>query len=232
MKIPYTKEHGAWVMFAIAFVTGTAKAERVDEVNLVLFLSMALFLMAKAPVSGFLRTSDKSGLPFIALYGALGAAGCLYSILRQPDLLVLYLAGLVLIFLYFIFARKGFPVLSEASAMAIMGLVAGISSSIGGDILSKLSLWLMFFLFYLASSFRVRLMMKKYRTIAVVYSSLMLLLSGVMTALGRSVFIAFLPLLEDLFAAQRGRKEEFKRIGIIETVKSIVFALLIIVIKD
>lgn len=229
MKIPYTKEHGAWVMFAIAFVTGTAKAGSIGAVNLIVFISLAFFLMAKAPMASLLRRGDKNGLPFIFLYIILGAFGCLYSIIRHTDLIFLYSAGVILIILYFIFGRKGLPVLSEASAMAIMGLVAAISASVSNGIQPKLYLWLMFFVFYLASSFRVRLTMKKYRVISGLYSGLILLLSSIMVFLGEPLFLSFFPLIEDLYSAAKGTREEFKRIGIIETIKSAVFALLVII---
>ena len=231
MKIPYTKEHGAWVMFGIAFITGTAKAGMITAVGLIVFLSLALFLMAKAPVATLLRRGEKSGLPFIALYIILGSAGCIYSIIRKPDLIFLYGAGVCLIILYFIFGRKSLPVLSEASAMAIMGLVASIAASLNSDVPGQLYLWVMFFVFYFASSFRVRFTMMKYRIISGVYSSLILLLSVIGAYTGRAIFISFLPLFEDLYSSVKGKKEEFKRIGIIETLKSIVFAALIIAIK-
>lgn len=229
MNIPCTKEHGAWVMFAIAFVTGMVKAGSMEALSLIVFVSMALFLMAKAPVATFFRRGDRSVLPFVALYLALGSAGCLYSIVKKPDLIFLYGAGIVLVILYFLFGRKSLPVLSEASAMATMGLVASIAASIGSEIVSHLYLWFMFFLFYLASSFRVRLTMKKYRVIGGAYSCLMVLLSGVMAFKGELMFLAFLPLMEDFYAALRGGREEFKRIGIIETVKSVIFALAVII---
>lgn len=229
MKIPYTKEHGAWVMFAIAFITGTAKAGRIESLNIVVFISLAFFLMSKAPVASLLRRGNKSGLPFIFFYIVLGASGCIYSVIKNTDLIFLYTVGVILIILYFFFGRRSLPVLSEASAMAIMGLVASISASVSSEMLPKLYLWPMFFAFYLASSFRVRLTMKHYRIISGAYSGLILSLSGIMVFTGKPLFLSFFPLIEDLFSAIRGTKEEFKRIGIIETVKSAIFALLVII---
>lgn len=230
MKIALTKEPGTWIMFAIAFITGAAKAGRVDSVTIVVFVSLSLFLMAKAPIASFLRNKDKSIIPTIILYIVAGSSGSLYSILKQPALILLYGCAIILIIAFFLFGRKGSPLLSEASGMAIMGLVACIAASLGGEISANLYLWLMFFVFYFASSLRVRFTIKKYRILSGIYSGLILLLSAFMVYMGRWIFLSFIPLVEDSYSALTGKREDFKRLGIKETIKAIVFALLVIII--
>lgn len=232
MKIPFTKEPGSWVMFGIAFVTGAAKANEISCMTFVILVSLSLLLMAKAPLSILLKRRDRDIVLPLTGYILIGSAGCLYSIIKQPQLIALYAAGAILVSLYFTLGRKDFPVLSEASGMAIMGLAAAIAASAGNDISSKLYLWPVFFLFYLASSFRVRFAMMRYRIISGIYSGILIVASGIMAYAGRLVFLSFLPLAEDIYSAITGRKEDFKRLGIIETIKSVIFGLILISIKD
>lgn len=228
MRIPFTNEPGSWVMFAIAFAVGTAKADRVDIFHLVIFISLSLFLAAKAPVGAVLKKKDKAVLPYVGAYIVIGLAGCLYSVVKQPSLAILYGAGLPLIVLYFLLNKKGFPVLSEASGMAMMGLAASIAASIHGESPPKLYLWAMFFLFYLASSFRVRFTIRKFRILSGIYSGILVSLGVLIAVQGRLLFLSFLPLIEDIYSSISGRKEDFKRLGIIESVKSLIFGLLIV----
>lgn len=219
-------------MFGIAIVAGAAKANGISCMTFVVLFSLTLFLMAKAPLSILLKRRDRDIILPLTCYILIGSAGCLYSIIKQPQLIVLYASGAILVSLYFILGRKGFPVLSEASGMAIMGLAAAIAASAGNDISSKLYLWPMFFLFYLASSFRVRFAIMRYRIISGIYSGLLIATSGIMAYAGRLVFLSFLPLAEDVYSAITGKKEEFKRLGMIETIKSVIFGLILISIKD
>lgn len=229
LKLLYTKEPGTWVMFVIAFITGIVKAGRADIATIIVFISLSLLLMLKAPLSAFFKRKDPDILPSIVLYSAVGSAGCLYSIIKQPSMIFLYAAGLVLVLPYFVFLRKGLPVLSEMCGMAVMGLVAGIAASIGSQIYPNLYLWGMFFVFYFASSFRVRLTIKKYRVMCVAYSGIVLLASILFAVAGHIwMYISFLPLAEDIYAAAVNKKESFKHLGIASTIKAIIFALLII----
>ncbi|MEW6410457.1 MAG: YwiC-like family protein [Nitrospirota bacterium] len=233
LNIPYTREPGSWIIFAIAFVTGTVKAGRIDLTSIILLISLALFLMAKTPFSNILKKKGRSELAFILLYITIGSLGCLYSISIQPSMLFLYIAGIILISLYFIFGRKGFLLLSEASGMATMGLVSAIAAGVGGEILSKIYLWPMFFIFYFASSLRVRFAITKYRLLSRIYSGIILTVSGVMIYTGKLIFLSFLPLLEDFYSALKVKKEGFKRLGVLETIKALIFAFILILIdKD
>lgn len=229
MKLFYTKEPGTWVMFVIAFITGAVKAGSMDHVTVITFVSLGLFLMAKGPVSSYLKNKDKRLLPSVLAYILIGSAGSLYSLLRQPYLIMFYGLAAALIISFFFFLRKGFPLPAEVCGMSIMGLAAGIAASINGAILPNLYLCLMFFVFYLASSFRVRFTIKKYRVLSGVYSGLIMLFSAVMVYTGNRIFVAFLPLIEDVYAAITGKRDDFRRLGIIETIKSVAFAFLLVV---
>lgn len=229
MRLFYTKEPGTWVMFLIAFIAGAIKAGSMDHVTVIVFVSLSLFLMAKGPVASYLKKKDQDLLWSIGIYILIGSAGSLYSILSRPYFIVLYGTAAVLIVFFFFFLRKGFPLFSEVCGMAIMGIAAGIAASINSAILPNLYLCLMFFAFYMASSFRVRFTIKKYRLLSGVYSGLIMLFSAVMVYTGNRMFVAFLPLIEDIYASISGKRDDFKRLGIIETIKSVVFAFLLVV---
>lgn len=215
-------------MFVIAFITGVVKAGRIDIKTIIVFISLSLLLMLKAPLSVFFKRKDPDILPSIILYSVIGSAGCLYSIIKQPPILFLYAAGLALMLPYFVFLRKGFPVLSEACGMAAMGLVASIAASTGSQIYPNLYLWGMFFAFYFASSFRVRLTTKKYRTMCIVYSGIVLMVSVFLAVADKQwIYLSFLPLVEDLCSAVANKKESFKRLGIVSTIKAVIFAALV-----
>lgn len=215
-------------MFGIAFITGAIKAEMITALTIIVFISLSLFLAAKTPASGFLKRREKGVLYSMGIFLLPGFLGCLYSALKQPSLIFLYAAGMILLILYFVLLRKGFTFISEACGMAIMGLVAGIAASVNGEIRPHLYLWLMFFVFYLSSSFRVRFTIARYRLISGIYSGIALLVSIIMVSAGRLIFLSFLPLTEDFYSSIKGKKESFKSLGIISTIKAIVFALLLI----
>lgn len=215
-------------MFGVAFITGAIKAESLTALTIIVFISLSLLLAAKTPASGFLKRREKAVLYSMVIFLLPGLSGCLYSAVKQPSLIFLYAAGMALLILYFILLRKGFPFISEACGMAIMGLVAGIAASVNGEIMPNLYLWFMFFAFYLSSSFRVRLTIARYRLISGIYAALMLFLAGLMALTGRLIFMSFLPLIEDVYSSVRGKKESFKSLGIISTIKAVVFALLLI----
>ncbi|MBI5026595.1 MAG: YwiC-like family protein [Nitrospirae bacterium] len=235
LKLPYTKEQGSWVMFIIAFSTGAIKTGNINITLSLVFLSLCLFLMAKSPAVNVIKRGNRGELPWISGYIIPGLAGFLYSTVKVPPLFSLYIAGITLIVLYLILNLKGIQVLSEASGMALMGLTAAIGASAAAGTLLNLYLWPMFFIFYFASSFRVRATIKRYRLIGMLYSGLVLSVSGIMVLKGVLLFLAFLPLFEDIYAFIKGRKvvdstlrEDFKRLGIIETIKAIFFASILI----
>ena len=218
-------------MFGIAFITGAIKADRITALTIIVFISLSLFLTAKTPASNFLKRREKSVLYSMGIFLLPGSFGCLYSALKQPFLIFLYMPGMILLVLYFVLLRKGFPTLSEACGMAIMGLVASIAASVARGTASFFYLGLMFFSFYLASSFRVRFAVPRFRMISGIYSGIALLVSIIMVSAGRLIFLSFLPLTEDVYSSLKGKKESFKSLGIISTIKAIVFALLLIVLN-
>ena len=232
--LPFTKEPGSWVMFAVAFFTGAAVSGFTPRAVLV-FAALALVLMAKAPLLGYLRKGEKDALGGLLPYLLPGLGILSWSVWMNPPLAFLYLAGGLLFALYYYLEkRKKLPLIySEAAGMAVMGLAAVIGASLAGDMAPWTYLWPMFFVFYFASSFRVRLFSKdrKYRLMGVIYSGAVLLSSAALALKGHLIFISFLPLVEDLYSSLRPRKEKFRAIGLKEAVKAVIFAAILIAVS-
>ncbi len=228
--ISYTKEPGTWIMFLAAFASGAA-AGGPRTITVIIFVSLLLLLLIKSPAVDMLRSGRTDRLPELAVLALPGFAGLAYSVWLYRPLALLYAAAAVLFALNYHFekGRKFSPVYAEAFGMAIMGDVAVISASVAGGIGRHLYLWALFFLFYFASCFRVRYSgLKKYRTIGAVYSSALLLGSLAGAALGHPVLLVFLPLAEDVYSALKQRKLKFKQLGLLSTVKTLVFCALVV----
>ncbi|MDA8172865.1 MAG: YwiC-like family protein [Nitrospiraceae bacterium] len=232
--IPYTKEPGSWVMFLAAFSVGSAVSGRFVTMSVIVFVSLALMLLAKSPAVSMVRGRKWEFLPDVFVLVLPAFAGIFYSAWLYPPLGLLYGAGAALFALnyYFEGRRSRFPrVYAEACGMAIMGLIAAIASSVAGGIPRHLYLWAVFSLFYFASSFRVRYANSPgYRRAGAVYSGLLIFGGIAAAALGHPVFLAFAPLAEDFYSSLKtGRgKLKFRQIGLISTAKVLVFAVLVI----
>lgn len=225
----FTKEPGTWVMFLTAYITGFIKGGRASWLPVIVFISLSLLLMAKAPVSVFLKRREQDALYSAGFLLLPAFLGCLYSAVKQPLLIFFYAVGTVLLISYFVFLAKGFPVVSEGCGMAVMGLAAGVAAAAEGETALALCLSGMFFSFYLASSFRVRFSIPGYRITSGAYSGGVLIAAGIIASTGKPIFLSFLPLLEDVYSSFRGRKESFKRLGILSTLKTVAFAMLLVV---
>lgn len=231
--ISYTKEPGSWIMFVTAFAAGMWIGGGPRTITVIIFVSLSLFLLIKAPAVQMIRSGKPDPLPALAMLALPGAAGLAYSVWLYPPLSFLYTAGALLFALNYFFERKrGKPsqLYAQACGMAIMGEVAVISSSAAGAIEKHLYLWALFFLFYLASPFRVRFSsgVKKYRLIGGIYSGALLAGGVAGAALGYPALLAFLPLSEDVYSALTGRKFKLKQIGVISTIKTVIFAAVIV----
>jgi hypothetical protein len=192
-RLSLSAEPGSWVMFIAAFAAGSAKAAGFGVVNLAVFFSLGLMLLAKPSASRVYKKNYGENLFTLVVLFVPAAAGLVYSAFLQPPLVPLYIAGALLFLLHIASFSRGRLVLSEAFGMALMGLSAYIAASMGGGIGSGIYLWPMFFVFYLASSFRVRLGIKRYRLVAILFNGAVLASSLFLAALGNLLFLAFLP---------------------------------------
>ena len=231
--LAWKKEPGAWVMFLAAFAAGTAVSGRFVTISAIVFFSLAFLLLAKSPLLSMIRGRRWEYLPDMAALVLPAAAGISYSAWLYPSLGLLYGAGAALMALnYYLDAGSGRfrHLYAEACGMAIMGLVATIASSVSGGISRHLVLGGAFFLFYFASSFRVRYaVLPGLRRIGMVYCALLVAGGIAAAAFSHPAGLAFLPLIEDIGASLKTgkRKLGLKRIGLLSTAKVLVFAVLI-----
>ena len=237
-------EPGSWVMFLAAWWTGAAVsaapavsdggAPAITPFSVLVFLAFCALLLIKPAASAALKQKAFRPVLYMALPPLAVLAGAAWL---KPSLAPFYLAGGVLMAIYFLIERKS-HFYAEVTGMAVMGLAAAISVAVNnwnggwnnGGPLPGIRLGLLFFAFFLSSPLRVRLTSAKYRKAAIIYCGVILGGSIAAGLSGHPVFFAFLPLAEDLFSAARRRtKEKFRAIGIAETVKTAVFAVLVAV---
>lgn len=232
-NLSWKKEPGAWVMFLAAFSSGAAVSGRFVMVSAIVFFSLVLMLLAKSPLLSMIRGRRWEYLPDMAALVLPAAAGISYSAWLCPPLGLLYGAALGLMALNYYLEGRGKRFLAEACGMAIMGLVAVIASSVSGGVTRHLFLGAAFFLFYFASSFRVRYAtFPGLRRTGLIYCSL-LVAGGVAAALfSHPAGLAFLPLIEDIVASlktvEQKQKPKLRRLGLISTAKVLFFAVLIV----
>ncbi len=232
--LSWTREPGAWVMLLVAFAAGTAVSGRFVTISVIVFFSLVLLLLAKSPALFMIRGRRWEFLPDMAALVLPAVAGIFYSAWLYPPLGFLYGAGAALVALNYHFGGKGGKfqhVFAEACGMAVMGLVATIASSLSGGILRHLYLGAFFFLFYLASSFRVRYAGSPgFRRIGMIYSALLVAGGIAAAALAHPAGLSFLPLVEDFYSSLKIGKQRpaLRRIGLISTAKALVFAVLIV----
>ncbi|MDA8173348.1 MAG: hypothetical protein M0018_02015 [Nitrospiraceae bacterium] len=237
-------EPGSWVMFLAAWWTGAAVsaapavsdggAPAITPFSVLVFLAFCALLLIKPAAPAALKQRAFRPVLYMALPPLAVLAGAAWL---KPSLASFYLAGGVLMAIYFFIERKS-HFYAEIAGMAVMGLAAAVSVAVNnwnavwndGGPLPGIRLGLLFFAFFLSSPLRVRLASPKYRKAAIVYSGVILACSISAGLSGHPVFFAFLPLAEDLFSAIRKRtKENFRAIGITESVKTVTFAILVAV---
>jgi len=237
--IPFPKEHGVWAMLFTSLAIGFAVAGRITGAGAGVCLSLSMLLMLKAPLREMFRGRRTPRLTAWALlYSFLGGLSILPFLPRvTPELAVLTGAVMgicVPVYLYGLARRREMQARFEIPAMALISLSAAFAyrSAGGEDGGLLLRLWLLCFLFYAASSFRVRSTPRSATRIpGLAYTGVVLILAGGAALTGTLpplAALAFAPLLEDLWRGLRPRKESFSALGRIELAKTLVFAVLLV----
>ncbi len=233
MKFPFPKEHGVWAMLASSLAGGFLIAGQIDLTGVSLLLGLALLLMSKAPIRDFLRNPVQPHALWAA--GYLGASGLLLypALVRLPPG-ILILSGLVMapsvpVYLLAMHRRKEMRIRYEVPAMALLALAMPYAYSVSGgpDTGVAFSIFLLTFLYYSGSSFRVRSTpeSKSLRAgllydAAVISGVLILAVSGTLPPV---VALAFLPFLENIWRALNPRREKLSHLGRIELLKVVVY---------
>lgn len=238
MTLPFPKEHGVWAMLATSLVIGFAVVGAFDGAGLSMAASLAFLLMLKAPLKSFLRRRRRNDLLWAALY--LSASG-LFLLPFLPritgslaTLTALVMIPSVPIYLTGLARKKEMQIAYEIPAMALLSLAAAFAYTGSGGTSTRImvSIWLLGFLYYASSSFRVRFHPGSpsratglfYDTVLIGTVLIALILGWIPVAAGA----AFLPLLEDVWRGFHPKKERFSDLGKIELVKTVFFAGLLI----
>lgn len=248
MKVPFTREHGAYGMAITSFVIGSAIGGNVTLYSVLSLLSIIFLIMAKFPLSILLqgRDIDKGTRMQFILWSLLFLqTGFLLSLpllkLFTVKLLVFTgLSGILHLLLYFLFivCRKDRTIFAEVLGISTICLsgILGFFSSGGGVIKDAVFIWFLPLLYYTASIFKVRsLIMKEgkefFKRINLLYPFFCgIMISGFvfMNFVQFSVLLCLVPLVENIIVNFKKERIDIRRTGWIEVTKSAVFGLILI----
>jgi hypothetical protein len=248
MKIPFTREHGAYGMAITTFVIGAGIGGNLKLWTLTTLLALILFIMAKFPLSILLqgRNIDRAMKKqfvfwaFVFIHTGFLLALPLLKNLQSNKLFFAVTIVLAHIILYFLFVlvRKERTVLAEVagiSAICISGILGYLSSG-GEDIKSAVLIWIIPLLYYTASIFKVRSLILKeerefFKRINLLYPlfcSIIVLFMAVMNFVQYSVLLCLLPLVENILVNFKKERVDIRRTGWIEVAKSAIFGIILI----
>lgn len=248
MKIPFTREHGAYGMAITSFVIGSAIGGRFNIYTLSTIAGIILLIMAKYPVQMLFqrRSIDIQFKRKFAFWGFIFTHGGfllllpLFRNLSGQAVLLIIIPGMLHAIFYFIAMlfkkeRTLFAEVLGISALSLSG-VFGYYSSGGSEVQLPIFIWLLPILYYTASIFKVRSLLQKeerdfYRRLSFVYPILcVIIVSGfaMINLIQFSVLLSLLPLAENLLVQFRSGKIDIRRTGWIEVVKSAVFGIILI----
>ncbi len=248
MKIPFTREHGAYGMAITSFVIGAGVGGTFRLWTLTTLIAIILFIMAKFPLSILLqgREIDKNMKrqfilwSFIFLY-----TGFLLSLplMRVLPAKILILTGIsvgihLLLYFLFIVLRKERAILAEVIGIGTICLsgVFGFFSSGGEVIKDAVFIYLLPLLYYTASIFKVRSLVLKegrefFRKVNFLYPffcGIIVFILAIMNLLEFSVLLSLLPLLENISANLKTTKVDIRKVGWVEVAKASAFGLILI----
>ena len=248
------KEHGTWAMLLVPWAIGCGVARRLTGPDLLLLAAMLAFFLAHNQLLTWLRLR----LVAASDSGTLGRARGLFLILAGaggvaflPLLALGGIAGaLVAVSLYLVYRRLDHGLAGQILAPAGLALSAPAAYSVARGALDRtaVALWALNVLFFLGAVMYVRLKIDalkrapslvapaaKLRFAAPTLGIDLAILAAVLIALGFGslspwAVLAFVPTAAQTLvgAARLDRPARLKRVGILATVHSIVFALLVV----
>lgn len=248
MKIPFTREHGAYGMAITCFIIGAGIGGNLKLWTFTTLIALILFIMAKFPLSILLqrRNIDKTTRKqFIFWTFIFVHTGFLLSLplLKVLSGKLLIFTGLMvgfhlLFYLLFILINKERMILAEITGISTIctsGILGYISSG-GVDIKNAILVWLIPLLYYTASIFKVRSLILKegkelFKGINLfypVFCSIIVLLLAFMNLVQYSVLLCFIPLIENIIVNFKKDRVDIRKTGWIEVAKSAVFGLILI----
>jgi hypothetical protein len=234
MTIPFPKEHGVWAMLAVSVIIGSGAAGSFTTASAALSISLFFLLTSKAPIRSLLRGDDKNSIWWCLAYLTLSGLFMLPMIpLMSIDLFILTTAVMlpaVPIYLYAMWKKREMRIGYEIPAMLLLALAAPFAYAAAGGTQLKVMLILLAlcFLYYAASSFRVRSTPgSKSLKAGLAYDTL--LIAGVAMAASSALIpplaaLGFLPILENAWRALSPKKEKLSQLGRVEVIKIVIFA--------
>lgn len=248
MKIPFTREHGAYGMAITSFIIGAGVGGSFDLWTITTLLGIVLFIMAKFPLSILLQGRDidrGTKKKFIFWAFVFIHTGFLLFI---PFLKILALKLIIFIFLFvlfhitiyflFVIMRKERSIIAEVSGISTICLsgLLGYFSSGGEDIRDASLVWFIPLIYYTASIFKVRSLIQKdgrefFRRINFLYPifcSIIVIGLALMNLVQLSVLLCLIPLVENIIVNFRKEKVDIRKAGWIEVAKSAIFGLILI----
>lgn len=248
MKVPITREHGAYGMAITCFIIGAAIGGNWKLWTFTTLIALILFIMAKFPLQILLqgrKIDIATRKQFIFWSFVFLHTGFLLTLplLKVLSLQLLFFTGLIAgfhILLYFLFVlmKKERTILAEVagiSSICISGIL-GYFSSGGGEIRSAILIWVIPLLYYTASIFKVRSLIlregkeffKGLNLYYPIFCSIIILILAVMNLIQYSVLLCLLPLLENIIVNFKDERVDIRKAGWIEVAKSAIFGLILI----
>ncbi len=242
-NIPFPKEYGSWGILLTSCIIGLAISGHIMRQSYLAFMGIAIIFMSKASIGIFIRRHDKNSLIFTVVYLAIGLLLILPALLLidMSIIMVLLIIPLAAIIVYALSAylHKERSSIVEFFAMAALTLPAAFFQILPVNRINMtiLVIWLMVFLYFSASIFRVKMLIfknKTYRLANMIY--LIIIVIFIYAAIHEHVMpwlvgIAFLPLIENLVDTFRYiNKRSLKVVGVTELIKGTIFAVILILI--
>lgn len=243
--IPFPKEYGSWGILITSCIIGVSlQQQQTTWVTFSSLAGIAALFMTKASIAAFIKRRHNPAFLFTFIYataGLLFLAPSLWSI-SVANILQLSVIPLITVIVYAVSAylRKERSSVVEFFAMAALTLpvlffYTSDSNSINLEIVS---VWLLSFLYFSASIFKVKMLIFRKRFFRIANLTYLFIVSACLSML---IYIhtvpwfigaALLPLLDNLFStfSLYDGKRNLKLIGILELIKGTVFAVILIIV--
>ncbi len=248
MKIPFTREHGAYGMAITSFVIGAGVGGTFKLWTLTTLIAVILFIMTKFPISILLQGREiDRGMrrqfilwSFIFLHTGFLLSLPLIRILTAKILVFTGITVFMHLILYFLFIvlKKERTILAEVigiGTICLSGFIGFFSS--GGEVIKDaVFIYLLPLLYYTASIFKVRSLVVKERReffmkvnlLYPLFCSIIVLIFAIMNLIEFSVLLCLLPLVENISVHFKKAKVDIRKTGWIEVAKASVFGLILI----
>lgn len=242
-------EHGAYIVLVCSWILGILRAPQIAPLPTALSLVMALGLFLALGPSRSLLRSRRLGRSFNNIelrWGILFTGTALFAgvplIASRPDILLLAIPGAILAGIYLIaeYRRRSMTTLSMIGfvGLALAGPLARIAAADTVAVSELLLLWLLPAAFYSASAYTVHIRLVGAPGIrgAVAFHLVILVAVAVLASMELIPIVGVIAMLVAvgkltwiLFDLGRYRAMSLKRIGLLESVGSTIFLLLMTV---